>query len=58
MEEYRVVDRADQGWAAPTGVDSIPNFARVYDYLLGGKDNYLVTALPRRRRLPLRQSCG
>lgn len=34
---------ADQGWAAPAGFDSsTPNFARVYDYLLGGKDNFPV----------------
>ena len=34
---------ADQGWAVPTGFDaSVPNFARVYDYLLGGKDNFAV----------------
>jgi S-adenosyl methyltransferase len=38
-----VVDQAAEGWAAPTGVDaSMPNFARVYDYLLGGKDNFPV----------------
>ena len=34
---------ADQGWAAPTGFDSsTPNFARVYDYLLGGDNNFPV----------------
>ncbi|HZD73887.1 MAG TPA: SAM-dependent methyltransferase [Actinomycetota bacterium] len=34
---------ADQGWAPPTDFDSsTPNFARVYDYLLDGKDNFAV----------------
>ena len=34
---------ADEGWAPPDGFDSsTPNFARVYDYLLGGKDNFPV----------------
>jgi hypothetical protein len=33
--------QADHGWETPTGFDSsTPNFARVYDYLLDGKDNY------------------
>lgn len=32
----------EQGWVPP-GVDaSVPNVARIYDYLLGGKDNYTV----------------
>ncbi|MFG2247701.1 SAM-dependent methyltransferase [Spirillospora sp. NPDC048823] len=31
---------ADEGWS-PAGVDlTTPNTARIYDYLLGGKDNY------------------
>jgi SAM-dependent methyltransferase len=38
-----VADQADQGWATPTDFDSsTPNFARVYDYLLDGKDNFAV----------------
>jgi hypothetical protein len=34
-------DRAGQRSAAPLGLDlSTPNVARIYDYYLGGKDNY------------------
>jgi hypothetical protein len=39
VEEEVVVSTDD--WAASRGVDtSIPNVARIYDYFLGGKDNF------------------
>jgi len=39
--DTEVVTRLGGSGAGPAGIDtSVPNVARIYDYILGGKDNF------------------
>jgi S-adenosyl methyltransferase len=40
--EWAWVDEDDSSWVPPAMDSGTPNVARVYDYLLGGKDHYAV----------------